>query len=116
MCKTTRNTKAAKIERTITVTAQESAGLRFIVAVLQERHQLKTKVNRTCEVYTLERILDTQFGVGIRFEKHQADGEAYDVNISNALGHQCSCPSGSYRHGECRHIQMAKEAIRLGLV
>ena len=115
MCKTTRRTKAATVERTITVTADDDFGSRTIWANLFERHVLKTKVNLVSEVYILEQF-PTDFGVGVRFEKQQADGEAYDTNISDALGNMCSCPSGSYRHGECRHIQMAKEALRLGLL
>jgi hypothetical protein len=115
MCYSTRYTKNARVERTITVTADNDFDRYTVWATVFEKFILKTKVNLLSEVYTLEKFA-TDFGVGIHVEKQLADGEAYDVNISAALGNMCSCPSGSYRHGECRHILMAKEAIRLGLI
>jgi hypothetical protein len=115
MCHSTRYTKNAMVERTITVTVDDAFDCRTVYANVFEKHILKTKVNLISEVYTLERI-PADFGTGVHVEKQLADGEAYDVNISAALGNMCSCPSGSYRHGECRHILMAREAIRLGLL
>lgn len=115
MCQTKRYTKNAEIERSILISHDNDFDKRTVWGVVFERHVLKTKVNVVSEVYTLERFA-TDFGVGVRVEKQLADGECYDVNISKALGNQCTCPSGSYKHGECRHILMAKEAIRLQLV
>jgi hypothetical protein len=111
----TRYTKSATIERTITVTADDDFDTHTVWATVFERHVLKTKVNLVSEVYILERI-PADFGVGVHVEKQLADGEAYDVNISDALGNQCSCPAGAYYRGECRHMAMAKQAIRLGLI
>ena len=87
--KSTRYTKSATIERTITVTADDDFDTHTVWGVVFEKFILKTKTNCVSEVYTLERI-PADFGVGVHVEKQLADGESYDVNISDALGHQCS--------------------------
>jgi hypothetical protein len=114
---TVRQTRAGTIERTIVLSVEEDFGSRTLYGVVFEQKRLKTKVNSASDVYILSRI-PADFGVGVHVEKagSTSDGEQYDVNISDALGHQCSCPAGAYYRGECRHMQMAKAAIQLGLL
>ena len=112
-----RHTKAGTIERTIILSIDEEFGSRTVYAVVLEQKHLKTKVNRTSDVYILMRI-PADFGAGVHSGKagSTSDGEAYDVNISDALGHQCTCPAGTYYRGECRHVAMAKLALQLNLL
>jgi len=114
---TVRHTKAGIIERRIFLSVDEDFGSRTVIAVVFEKKHLKTKAVCTSDAYILSRI-PADFGVGVHVEKagSTAEGEAYDVNISDALGHQCSCPAGAYYRGECRHMAIAREAIRLGLI
>jgi hypothetical protein len=107
----TRTTKAGTIEREIRL-SRDTQG-RLWAAVTETKH-LKTKANVSLDLYDLTPIA-ADFGVGIRVDKTTGAGESYDVNLSEALGDSCSCPAGSYR-GECRHIQLAREAKRLGLL
>ena len=101
-----RQTKAGTIEWTITLEVYEDFGSRSLIAVVLEKTHKKTKCNCTSDAYLVRRI-PADFGVGVHVEKAGllAEGECYDVNISEALGHQCSCPAGAYYRGECRHIQ-----------
>jgi len=114
---TIRHIKAGAIERTIILSVETDFGDPWICAVVFEKKHLKTKTVCTSDAYILSRI-PADFGVGVHIEKagRTGNGEAYDVNISDALGNQCSCPAGAYYRGPCRHMQMAQEAIRLGLI
>jgi hypothetical protein len=112
---TTRTTKAGTIERAITVSSDNDFDTYTVWATVAEKHQQKTKCRLAVEVYTLARI-PADFGVGVHVKKMTGDREEYDVNISDALGNQCSCPAGAYYRGECRHMAIAREAIRLGLI
>jgi hypothetical protein len=106
-----RTTKAGRIERDIRVSRDTQGHL--WAAVTETRH-LKTKSNVTLDLYNLTPI-PADFGIGVQIDKTTGEGESYDVNLSDALGDSCTCPAGTYR-GECRHLALAREAKRLGLL
>ena len=107
----TRQTKAGTIEREIRL-SRDTEG-RLWAAVTETRH-LKTISKVSLDLYDLTPI-PADFGLGVQIDKTTGEGESYDVNLSAALGDSCDCPAGTYR-GECRHLSLAREARRLGLL
>src|SRR5262249_11040136 len=107
-----RTTKAARITRTITVTADLDFGSRTTIAVVFEKHEGKKTTKCTSDAYLLERIPSQMGGIGVEVVKSgsTSEGEVYQV-LLNAPGggHDCTCPHGAYRgHVKpCRHVEAA---------
>ena len=112
---TTRQTKAAAIRRTITVTADREPWGVTVYATMYEQHQGPRGAKNISDVYILSRIAGTAFGLGVHVEKQLGEAGSYDV-LLNAPGggHTCNCPHGTYRgHVKpCRHIEAALQAVR----
>ena len=108
-----RTTKAARITRTIAV------GLRMDLStygMVSEVTHLKTKDKHTTDFYTLTRI-PTDFGAGFEVKKDYAPAGAgcHHVHLDQDLGDSCTCEAGVYR-GQCRHLDLCREALRRGLL
>jgi len=108
-----RTTKAARITRTIAV------GLRMDLStygLVLEVTQRKTKERLTQSFYTLKRIL-ADFGIGVLVQKeYQPTSEVvHHVHLDKQLGDSCTCEAGVYK-GQCRHVEMCREALRRGLL
>lgn len=108
----TRSTKAASITRIIKV--ERNAAENCVEASVCETHHKKTKsvvVSFSC--YLIRKI-DADFGTAVEVEKRFADGELYHIHANDGVS-SCDCPAGTYK-GKCRHLEMVREAKRMGLL
>ncbi|HEY7157276.1 MAG TPA: hypothetical protein VH575_25205 [Gemmataceae bacterium] len=116
MLTTTRQTKAARIDRTISLSTDDAFGPTVIGIVFEKRH-LKTKCNCTSDAYILERIKCDIGGLAVLVRKMNgaaAEGQ-HHVHLDAIIGDSCTCEAGTYK-GACRHLEMCREANRRGLV
>lgn len=109
MTTATRNTKAAQIERTISVSASADG----VLASVCETYHRKTKSRIENFTSYLLRRIPADFGKGYEIEKRFA-GEVYHLHHDHH-GITCDCPGGTYK-GNCRHEAILKEAIQKGLI
>src|SRR5262249_37619379 len=107
---TTRQTKAGSIDRTINISADHEPWGRTVYATVLEAKQLKTKSNRTCDCYRLERIRCDIGGLAVLVTKQ--DGTQHHVHLDATIGDSCSCEAGTYR-GACRHLDVVRLAVDL---
>jgi hypothetical protein len=114
MLTATRTTKACDIERTIHV----SIWNHIIRAFITETKQLKTKTTAATTTYILRPRESQLGGALVEVEKLGTDGEVYHALLSGPHGHECSCPHGTYSKSgkNCRHVEAALEAKKLGLI
>ena len=113
---TTRQTKAATIQRTITISQEREPWGVTVYASVFEQHHGKRTVKNISDVYVLVRHA-SDFGVYITAEKvvGESDGEIYDVCLNQpGGGHSCTCKWGAYgsHKKNCRHVEAALQAVR----
>jgi len=112
---TTRQTKAARITRTILTGIRSDLTTYAMVA---EASVTKTgRETVTTTTYTLRRI-PTDFGIGVEVEKcyQPAGNGTHHVHLDRQLGDSCTCADHIYRSSRCRHLQAVQQAVSRGIV
>lgn len=111
MLTTTRQTKAATIERSINLEICKDGSVFGTVLEIANR---KRTAQAETKSYFL-RKMDADFGdLAMEVERVDGDGEVYHVHQERGVM-SCSCPAGTYR-GKCRHLDLLLEAKRLGMI
>jgi hypothetical protein len=111
-----RTTKAARITRTISVGLRYEGFTPQVFGIVSETTHQKTQDKTVTTLYDLRRI-PTDFGAGFEVKKDYAPaGEGvHHVHLDRDLGDSCTCEAGVYR-GQCRHLDLCREALRRGLL
>lgn len=113
MLTTTRQTKAATIERNISLTACRDGE---VTAIVLETAMRKRTSSGETKSYFLRRI-PADFGTAYEVERVDGGGEVYHVHSQSCRnGTTCSCPAGTYGKCVCRHVAMVNQAKREGLL
>lgn len=110
MLTTTRQTKAATIERNISLTACKDGE---VTAIVLETAMRKRTSSGESKSYFLRKIT-ADFGTAYEVERVDGGGEVYHVH-TDRYGTTCDCPGGTYK-GKCRHLDMVNQAKREGLL
>jgi len=112
---TTRQTKTARITRTILTGIRMDLSTYAMVAEASVTKAGRETVTTT--TYTLRRI-PTDFGIGVEVEKcHQpAQSGVHHVHLDRQLGDSCTCADHIYRSSRCRHLQAVQQAVSRGIV